>query len=74
MTDKQYRAFMDLMMCCDPWPVGSESGDDGHETLLALADEQAQARGYDSWYVAYHEFMRTQEWDVSFWKPAGGPQ
>ena len=55
MFDKEYRAFLDLFMCSDPWPVGVEGGDDGHETLTKFADKQAKCRGYENWVVAYHE-------------------
>ena len=50
MNDKQYRAFLDLMMCSDPWPEGV-----AREPLEEFADAQAKLRGHDNWIVAYHE-------------------
>jgi len=55
MDDLEYRAFLDLLMCCDPWPVGTERGNDGHEILISLADKEAVERGFDNWVVAFHE-------------------
>ena len=57
MFDAEYRVFLDLLMCSDPWPVGTERGNDGHEILLKFADKQAKCRGYENWIVAFHEFM-----------------
>ena len=53
MTDKQYQAFLVLLMCCDPWPVPD---DVTQSVMVDLADQEAQRRGYDNWIVAYHEF------------------
>jgi len=61
MFDKEYRAFLSLLMCSDPWPVGTESGDDGHEILIEFADKQAKCRGYEDWVVAFHEFQPIKE-------------
>ena len=57
MTDLEYRMFLDLLMCSDPWPVGTERGSDGHEILIEFADKQAHERGFDNWIVAFHEFL-----------------
>lgn len=51
MSDEQLQAFLSLMMCSDPWPTT----EDEHIILNDLANEESQKRGYDSWYVAYHE-------------------
>lgn len=56
MNDTQYRAFLDLMMCSDPWPVVDRDGSDSNAILEGLALDEARARGFDSWIVAYHEF------------------
>lgn len=52
MNDREFRAFLDLMMCSDPWP----SDEPGHEILVGLIEREAKFRGYDSWYVAFHEY------------------
>lgn len=55
MTDAQYRALLDLLMCSDSWPVLDQGAGDGQDVLIELADQQAQARGYDGgWVVAFH--------------------
>ena len=55
MTSKQYRALLDLLMCSDPWPVGTERGDDGQETVIGLVTEEAMRRGHRDWIEAYHD-------------------
>lgn len=55
MTDEQYRAFLDLMMCADPWPCPRG---EGQSTLSELADQEAKVRGYENWIIAYHEHPR----------------
>ena len=54
MSDEQYRALLDLMMCSDPWPV---TGDDTENQVLVteLANTEAVKRGYENWVDAYHE-------------------
>ena len=63
MSDAEFRAFLDLMMCCDPWPVKADTLDHGfvvdelnHNLMLGLADYESKKRGYISWIEAYHEF------------------
>lgn len=56
LSDEQYRALLDLMMCSDPWPLDGESGDREHGVLVELLDAEAKRRGWDNWVVAYHEF------------------
>jgi hypothetical protein len=53
MNDTDYREFLILLMCSDPWPVS----DDGTNemTLKNLADEEAMTRGFAGWIYAYHE-------------------
>jgi len=51
MEDYEYRAFLDLMMCSDPWPVPDNVG---QQLLEAFADDQAKKRGFDNWIEAYH--------------------
>lgn len=55
MTDAEFRAFMDLLMCSDPWPVPDQGYGDGAKQLAELADREAHKRGYPAWIVAYHE-------------------
>ncbi len=56
MTDAQFRAFLDLMMCSDPWPV--EPDDMGtHDHMICLADMESAKRGYGDWIEAYHDFV-----------------
>ncbi len=53
MLDSEFRAFLDLLMCSDPWPV---YGNNSKEVLDNFADKESRIRGYDNWIVAYHEF------------------
>lgn len=54
MTDQQFRAFLDLMMCSDPWPVPDLGQGDGQSALAAWADAESVRRGFDGWIEAYH--------------------
>lgn len=52
MRDYQFRAMLDLLMCCDPWPVDTE----GHQAIIiGWITVEASKRGYDNWIEAYHE-------------------
>jgi len=57
MNDFEYRAFLDLLMCSDPWPIRGDdwNGRSAHSTLVALADKEARRRGLQNWIVAFHE-------------------
>lgn len=55
MSDEEFLAFMDLLMCSDPWPIKGEDGVHAQEILNGLADGEARRRGIDNWIVAYHE-------------------
>lgn len=50
MTRIEFRAFLNLLMCSDPWPTGEE----GHVVISAWADKQAKEFGYTDWIDAYH--------------------
>ncbi len=51
MTKEQFRAFLFLLMCSDPWPVNEE----GHQKVLNdFANEESQRHGYNDWIEAYH--------------------
>ena len=54
MNDDQFRAFLILMMCSDPWPV-----DDGENQVIIenLADYEAVKRGFGCWIDAYHALV-----------------
>lgn len=54
MTQEQYLAFLDLLMCSDPWPISGEDGERAHTLLVEFADAQARERGYRDWIMAYH--------------------
>lgn len=58
MNDQEYRCFLDLMMCSDPWPVTDTGAGDGQLPLVLFAHAEAVKRGYESWIVAYHEFHK----------------
>lgn len=49
MDSYEYRAFLDLLMHSDPYPV-----DCGKDALISYANREAFARGYDDWIDAYH--------------------
>lgn len=53
MNDSEFRAFLDLLMCSDPWPVLLDSG---QIILENFANQEAKKRGYETWVVAFHEF------------------
>ncbi|HHT9145632.1 MAG TPA: hypothetical protein ACFYD4_08130 [Candidatus Wunengus sp. YC61] len=50
MTEEQLKAFLELLMCSDPWPTDGE----GKFILENFADEEAQQYGYTDWISAYH--------------------
>ena len=49
MSDREFRALLDLFMCSDPYPC------DGHDVVEELLDHEADRRGFDSWVDAYHD-------------------
>jgi hypothetical protein len=51
MNDYQFRAFLDLLMVSDPWPLDERD----HRALLAHANAESGKRGYDGWIHAYHD-------------------
>ena len=56
MDDRQFRAFLDLLMSCDPWPVQDTGSGTGEPDLIRLATTEAKKRKFDSWEVAFHDF------------------
>lgn len=57
MNDQEFRALMNLVMASDPSPLSLREDD----ILNILLDKEAEERGYDSWYVAYHEFQKSEK-------------
>ena len=52
MNDLQFRAFLDLLMCSDPWPPHVNQS-----VLNQYADEEAVKRGHrNGWIDAYHSY------------------
>ncbi len=56
MTDYEFRCFLDLMMCSDPWPLTQEQFD----VLVKFADRESLKRGFPDWIGAYHGFMKPE--------------
>lgn len=54
MDPMEFRAFLDLMMCCDPWPV---DGSGNQETIVFFANRKSVERGYSDWIDAYHNHV-----------------
>lgn len=52
MNDIEYRHFLNLIMCSDPYPCKGESD------MKNLANKEAIKRGYENWIIAYHEFNK----------------
>lgn len=46
--------FTTLMMSSDPWPVSCVGHGDGRDSLIALANSEAQKLGFTDWLDAYH--------------------
>ena len=54
MNDKQFRAFLDLLMCSDPWPV-LEDFTETQTLVKQFANKESVRRGYVDWVDAYHK-------------------
>lgn len=50
MDGYEFRAFLDLLMCSDPYPV-----DSGEDAVKGYANRQAVERGFADWIDAYHK-------------------
>ena len=48
MDSFEFRAFLDLLMCSDPYPC------DGQETMVSFANRLSMDWGYSDWVEAYH--------------------
>ena len=53
MSATEYRAFLDLLMCSDPYPVDDNGV--GEQLLLSFADDQSHKYGFTCWVEAYHQ-------------------
>ena len=51
MRDTEFRAFLDLLMCSDPWPIPDKSS---QLILSRYADKVSAQFGYADWIEAYH--------------------
>lgn len=55
MSREELRAFLDILMCSDPWPI---KGDNSREILDAFATAEARRHGFADWLDAYHHLLR----------------
>ena len=53
MSDKEFRAVLDWMMCSDPFPCP-----EWQETVVGWIERESQSRGFDGWIDAYHKAAR----------------
>ena len=54
----EFRCFLDLLMCSDPWPMSYDDlyeNRNTQEILIDYADQEARTRGYADWIAAYHQ-------------------
>jgi len=63
MNNTEFRAFLDLLMCSDPWPVKPDNNT--QYTLIKFADKESQNRGFTDWIEAYHK-MDVFDMDVAY--------
>lgn len=54
MTNRQFRALLNLFMCSDPWPVEGEFWEEERDEIEELLNQEAQKRGFESWVGAYN--------------------
>lgn len=60
MNKKQFRAFLDLIMCCDPWPVDDTLATETNEWMVKdFASAHARTLGFTDWVDAYHRLQPT---------------
>lgn len=53
MDNRQFRALMELAMCCDHWPV--EDKGENQAIIVGMLDKIAKGAGHFSWINAYYE-------------------
>jgi hypothetical protein len=85
MSDIEFRAILDLWMCCDPWPVMTETRTGDLEIDVANCDREhhdicegwlireCKARGFDGWADAYHDFYLFGKHEENCRCPTGTP-
>ena len=56
MSKHEFRAFLDLLMCSDPWPVSDGCGAN-EKILINFANEESIKQGHIDWIDAYHRFI-----------------
>lgn len=62
MSHVEFAAFLDLLVCSDPWPVKDKDGnEEGEAVLKAYADRVAVANGFTDWINAYHKLPVTHK-------------
>ena len=55
MNPIEFRAFLDLLMCSDPWPVrDNKNVATGDIAMTNYADQVAAEYGFTNWIDAYH--------------------
>ena len=57
MNDDQFRAFLILIMCSDPWPVNDINELDNQTVVERLLDKEARQRGFTDWIDASHKLV-----------------
>lgn len=53
MNREEFRCFLALLMCSDPWPVTNDPSN--QITIESFADAEAQRHGFKDWIEAYHK-------------------
>ena len=56
LTDRQFRALLDLFMCSDPWPIKNGNRLVAHDELMGLLNAESGKRGFKTWIDAFHYF------------------
>ena len=54
LSDREFRALLDLFMCDDPSVLEPEPRDD----IRALLDVESRYRGFEDWIYAFHYHMK----------------
>ena len=58
MDSMEFRAFLDWLMCSDPWPVIDDDGNErGHDAIVRVANRYAIDWGFTDWVTAYHKHV-----------------
>lgn len=52
MNDEELRAFLNLLMISDPWPLSENE----QNILDEFAQRESKKRGYKDWIDAFHAF------------------